>query len=131
MSRSCRLPARPSLRVKANQAVRTYYILPCCLLLLNLCVEIVSYKSRQIPDPLLRTGFIMGMVLFGASLVTYAFAPAVAWLVRSLHQGSRRQAGWLGELGFLLVLGFVVFWLYYLTYIHGPESLLPASWENS
>lgn len=117
--------------MKSNQAIRTYYVLPCCLLLLNLCVEIVSYKSRQIADPWLRTGFIMGMVLFGASFVTYAFAPAVAFLVRSLHQGSKQRGGWLGELLFLAVLGAVVFWLYYQVYIVGPESLLPAEWENS
>lgn len=116
--------------MKSSHAVRTYYVLPCCLLLLNLCVEIVSYKAKLIGDPWLRTGFIMGMVLFGASLVTYAFAPAVATLVRLLHQGSRQRGGWMGEALFLVCLGGVVFWLYYQTYIIGPESLLPAEWEN-
>ena len=116
--------------MKSSQAVRTYYVLPCCLLLLNLCVEIVSYKAKLIDDPWLRTGFIMGMVLFGASLVTYAFAPAVATLVRLLHQGSRQRGGWMGEALFLVCLGGVVFWLYHQTYIMGPESLLPAEWEN-
>lgn len=120
----------PPVSVKSSHAVRTYYVLPCCLLLLNLGVEIVTYKAKGIADPWLRTGFIMGMVLFGASLVTLALAPAVAALVRWMHQGSRQQGGRMGEALFLAVLGAAVFWLYYQTYIVGPESLLPATWEN-
>jgi hypothetical protein len=38
--------------------------------------------------------------------------------------------GELGEVLFLLALGVLVFWLYYLMYIRGPEYLLPASWRN-
>ena len=116
--------------MKSSHVVRTYYVLPCCLLLLNLGVEIITYKAKAIADPWLRTGFIMGMVLFGASLVTFALAPAVATLVRWLHQGSRQQGGRMGEILFLAVLGVAVFWLYYQTYIIGPESLLPDEWRN-
>jgi hypothetical protein len=36
----------------------------------------------------------------------------------------------LGEAGFLLALGAVVFWLYYRMYILGPEHLLPSEWRN-
>ena len=63
--------------MKTSQAVRTYYVLPCCLLLLNLCVGVVSYKSRIIADTFERTAFIMAMVLFGGSLVAFAVAPAI------------------------------------------------------
>ena len=31
--------------MKSSQLVRNYYVLPCCLLLLNLCVELASYKA--------------------------------------------------------------------------------------
>jgi hypothetical protein len=58
--------------MKTSRAVHQFYILPCCLLLLNLAVELVSYKARVIDDVLLRTAAIMGMVLFGASLVGFA-----------------------------------------------------------
>src|SRR5215213_2577032 len=58
-----------AVSMKSSQLVRNYYVLPCCLLLLNLCVELVSYKARMIYDVLLRTGAIMGMVLFGGSIV--------------------------------------------------------------
>lgn len=115
--------------MKSSLSVRNYYVLPCCLLLLNLCVEVVSYKARMIHDVLLRTAAIMGMVLFGSSLVALLMAPAVGLCVDVLHRGSR-QRGELAELFFLLLLGALVFWLYYRVYILGPESVLPAAWHN-
>ena len=38
--------------MKNDGVVRNYYILPCCLLLLNLCVELVSYKGDVVAAPL-------------------------------------------------------------------------------
>ena len=116
--------------MKTGNVVRNYYVIPCCLLLLNLCVEMVSYKARMIDDLLLRTAAIMGMVLFGGSLVMLVAAPAISVMVGSLHRSSRQNAGGLGELFFLLLLGVLVFWLYYRIYIIGPESVLPAVWHN-
>lgn len=116
--------------MKTDRVVRSYYVLPCCLLLLNLCVELVSYKARVFGDPLLRTAAIMGMVLFGGSIVAFLVTPAIEVLVRWMHQGSRRSAGQLGEILFLVLLGVGVFWLYYQVYIVGPESILPVEWRN-
>ena len=98
--------------------------------LLNLCVELVSYKAKIIDDALLRTGAIMAMVLFGGSLVAFLVAPGISALVTGLHRSSRRNWGGLCEFFFLLALGLVVFWLYYRIYIVGPESVLPAAWHN-
>lgn len=117
--------------MKNQSVVRNYYVLPCCLLLLNLCVELVSYKARSFGDPLLRTAAIMGMVLFGGSFVGFVVAPAITAMIGAMHRGSRQQAGEVGGLLFLVVLGVVVFWLYYRIYIVGPESVLPRSWWNS
>ncbi len=116
--------------MKSANLVRNYYVLPCCLLLLNLCVELVSYKARMIDDLMLRTAAIMGMVLFGASFVTLLLAPAISALVGTLHRTSRQNWGGLGEVFFLLALGALIFWLYYRIYIIGPESVLPAEWHN-
>jgi hypothetical protein len=116
--------------MKNQTVVRNYYVLPCCLLLLNLGVEIVNYKTREVGDPLLRTTAIMGVVLFGGSFVGFALAPAIGALVNRLHRGSRAQGGALGEILFLVVLGVVIFWLYYQVYIVGPESVLPQEWCN-
>lgn len=116
--------------VKNSNVVRNFYVLPCCLLLLNLCIELVSYKAKIIDDVLLRTAAIMGMVLFGGSMVAWVAAPAIEALVGWMHRGSRRTWGAVGETLFLLALGAVVFWLYYRIYVIGPESVLPAEWHN-
>ena len=116
--------------MKSTRVVRNYYVLPCCLLLLNLCVEMVSYKAKVLGDPFLRTGAIMGMVLFGGSLVGFVVAPLIGKLVGGMYRGSRQGGGELGEIFFLLLLGAAVFWLYYRIYILGPESVLPAEWHN-
>lgn len=115
--------------MKSAHTVRNYYVLPCCFLLLNLCVELANYKARMIDDAIVRTAAIMGMVLFGASLVGFVVAPAITALVGSLHRTSR-DSGRMGEVLFLLFLGAIVFWLYYRIYILGPESVLPAAWHN-
>ncbi|MBI5690841.1 MAG: hypothetical protein HZC55_12195 [Verrucomicrobia bacterium] len=116
--------------MNGTRIVRTYYVLPCCLLLLNLCVELVSYKARMIADTYLRTAAIMGMALFGASVVSFLLAPAIGIGIGLLHRGSRQGGGGAGEVGFLLLLGVGVFVLYYRVYILGPESVLPLEWHN-
>lgn len=116
--------------MKNQKVVRNYYVLPCCLLLLNLCVELVSYKTRLLGDGLLRTAAIMGVVLFGGSLVGFVVAPAITKLIAALQRRSREGGGRLGEMLFLTALGLLVFWLYYRVYIIGPESVLPPEWRN-
>lgn len=115
--------------MKTARAVQRFYVLPCCLLLLNLAVELVSYKAQVIDDAILRTAAIIAMVLVGGSVVRFVVAPALSFLVGTLH-GSSRQRGELAEIVFLSLLGVVVFWLYYRVYILGPASVLPAAWQN-
>jgi len=116
--------------MRTSATLERYYVLPCCLLLLNLGNEIIAYKARLIDDGLLRTLFIMGFVLFGASLVAFAVAPGLIWLVQSLRRTSRSNAGQLGEGFFLIGLGALIFWLYYRNYLMGTEHILPAAWRN-
>ena len=116
--------------MKTSRALERYYVLPCCLLLLNLCNEVISYKAKLIHDGLLRTLFIMSMVLFGASLVAFAVAPGIIWSVQSLRRTSRSTGGGVGDVLFLTVLGALVFWLYYRNYILGTEYILPTMWHN-
>jgi hypothetical protein len=70
------------------------------------------------------------LVLFGSSLTAFVVAPALTAAVRLLHQSSRRGAGELGEILFFLVLGGVVFWLYYRLSFHGAVSIVPPGWRN-
>lgn len=116
--------------MKKPALIRNYYVLPCCLLLLNLCVELVSYKTRAFGDPLLRTAVIMAMVLFGGSLVAFFLSPAITRVVETMHRTSRKGGGQVGATVFLIVLGVLVFWLYYRVYIIGPQSILPHAWWN-
>jgi hypothetical protein len=115
---------------KSTAAVRNYYVLPCCLLLLNLVNSLVGYKSELIDEPFLRTLAVIFLVLFGSSLVAFVFAPAIGMAVNSLLRGGRRNGGQLGEVLALLVLGAGVFWCYYQLCNHGPSALLPADWRN-
>ena len=92
--------------------------------------ELVAYKARLIADGFLRTLFIMGLVLFGSSLVAFAVAPAVIWVVQVLRRTSRSHAGGLGEVAFLTALGMGVFWLYYRNYVLGTAAIVPPFWRN-
>lgn len=116
--------------MKISATLERYYVLPCCLLLLNLCNEIIAYKAKLIHDGLQRTFFIMGMVLFGASLVAFAIAPGIIWVVHTLRRTSRSAGGGVGEVLFLSGLGAGIFWLYYRNYIFGTDAILPAGWHN-
>jgi hypothetical protein len=116
--------------MKTTATLERYYVLPCCLLLLNLGNEIIGYKARLIHDGALRTLFIMSLVLFGSSLVAFAVAPGIVWSVQSLRRTSRAHAGGLGEVAFLFALGGLIFWLYYRNYVLGTEAILPAAWRN-
>ena len=116
--------------VLPRKVVRHYFILPCCLLLLNLCTAVLSYKAKLITDRLLQTAFVLFMVLIGSSLVAYVLSPAIESLVDSLHQTSRQRGGHAGEAVFLVALGVGIFALYYAVYIHGPQSVLPPAWRN-
>jgi len=116
--------------MKVSAALERHYVLPCCLLLLNLCNEIIAYKARLISDDFLRTLCIMGLVLFGASLVAFVVAPGLVWVVQSMRRTSRTAAGGLGEVAFLFALGGLIFWLYYRNYVIGTHAILPPMWRN-
>ena len=118
------------ISVKTSAALERYYVLPCCLLLLNLCNAIISYKAQLIHDGMLRTLFIMGLVLFGSSVVAFAVAPGLTWMVQSMRRTSRTAAGRIGEVLFLVALGIAIYWLYYREYLIGPGSVLPPAWRN-
>ena len=111
--------------MKKSSVVRNYFILPCCLLLLNVCNSLVSYKAGMIADPFLRTLAIIFFILVGSSMVAFIFSPAIEALVRSLQRTSQKGGGELGQVLFLVLLGVGVFYLYYQLYIHGPEAILP------
>ena len=116
---------------KSSSVVNNYYVLPCCLLLLNLANSLVGYKAELIDEPLLRTRAVIFIVLCGSSLVAYVLAPMIGLAVNSMLRSGRRNGGQLGETLALLLLGGLVFWAYYLLCNHGPAALLPRIWRNA
>ena len=120
--------------MKSNPAVknalRNWFILPSCVLLLNLLNQLVSYKAKLIDDALLRTLVVIALVLFGGTLVGFVAEPAIGALVHRLHRGTRQRWGEFGEIAFVALLGLLIFWLYYRIDAFGPGSLLPAAWRN-
>lgn len=116
--------------MKKPHLVQNYFILPVCLLLLNLVNTIISYKAEMIYDQMLRIAVIMLLVLFGSTVVAFLIAPGLASVVQGLHRSSKQGGGSLGEILFMTILAVAVFWLYYQVYIHGPASILPAEWAN-
>ncbi len=116
---------------KSTSALNNYYVLPCCLLLLNLANSLVGYKAELIDEPLLRTLAVIFIVLCGSSLVAFVLAPMISLAVNSLLRSGRRNGGQLGETFALLLLGGLVFWGYYLLCNHGPAALLPRMWRNA
>lgn len=116
--------------VKKTNVVRHYFILPCCLLLLNVGNSLISYKAGVISDPIFRVLAIIFFILVGSSLVAYVFAPAIEGVVGSLYKTSEKGAGGLGKFIFLVLLGVGVFFVYYQLYLHGPASLLPPLLRN-
>ena len=118
------------MAITKNKVVQNYYVLPCCLLLLNLVNSVITYKSGIIDEPFLRTTVVILLVLFGSSLTAFVVAPALTAAVRLLHQSSRRGAGELGEILFFMVLGGIVFWLYYRMALYGTVSIVPPAWRN-
>ncbi len=120
----------PAMTLSKNKVVHQYYILPCCLLLLNLVNSVISYKAGVIANPFLRTAVVMLLVLFGSSVTAFVVSPALGSAVRWLHQSSRRKAGELGEVVFVVALGAAVFWLYYRLSLHGTVAIVPSMWRN-
>ena len=109
--------------------LRVHYLLPCCLLLLNLVNAFVGYQAERIGDPWVRTLVVMGLVLGGSSLVAFVVSPGLEAFVRWLQRMSRAKAGGVGEAWFLIGLGLVIFWLYFRLVNYGIESLVPTHWR--
>ena len=118
------------MAVSRQTAVRHYYLLPCCLLLLNLVNCVNAYKAGLIANPYVRTAVVILLVLFGSSLMAFVATPALASLLHWLHRSSRRRAGFVGEIVFVAALGLVMFWLYYRLTVHGAAAIVPGVWRN-
>lgn len=112
-----------------TRSLKKYVIFPCCVLIFGVIEEIASYKAALIPDDFTRVGVLMLFFAFGISLIAYVFTPMIEKVFLRLHAVSKFGAGRLGDVLFVLLLLSLVYFLWYVILVHGPEHLLPASWR--
>ena len=114
----------------SRRTQRRYFVLPVCLLMLNVLEELFIYMVPEIvPNPWWRITVIIAMFLVGFAAVGFWIAPAMERWIGRMHSAGRKTAGWLGELLIVVAIGAAMFGIYYLLYIQGPKSLLPAFLE--
>lgn len=118
---------RPKPLHKRN--IKKYFVLPVCILVINIVEEILVYKSNFIADDYLRTAFILLLFIVGIAGVSFLVSPLIVKLLSSVYFKGRKHAGYAGELIILAVTLGGLYYLYFLIYIYGPEYLLPSAWR--
>jgi hypothetical protein len=105
-------------------------ILPLCLLYLNVIQEVMVYKVRELTaNPYLLTGILLAAFALGFTLVGDLLAPWLEGFLETGHKVSKKQGGGGGIVIFYAVMLALVFGVYFVTYIHGPQYLLPPAWR--
>jgi hypothetical protein len=112
-----------------TRSLKKYVIFPCCVLVFGILEEIATYKSVLIPNAYVRVGALMAFFAFGIAVIAYVFTPMIEKFLLRLHAVSKFGAGRLGDLFFVLLLLSLVYFLWYVILIHGPEHLLPVQWR--
>ena len=118
---------RPKALHKKN--IKKYFVLPVCILILNIIEEIIVYKSRVIENEYLKTACILFFFIVGVAIISLALSPLFEKILSSAYFGSRKHAGYLGEFLTLVVTLCVLYIAYYYAYAKGAEYLLPVSWR--
>ncbi len=124
------MPLKRLNKRKRPHTIRKYIILPCCLLAINIFEEVLFYKAQMVGNPYWRTALIIGVFFVIVSIGAFILAPFTEALLQHIYKTSKKEAGLIGETLFLLAVASAFYFLYYMVYIHGPESLLPPAWHN-
>ena len=99
-------------------------------MVMDAVAEVVIYKLSEIGDHFVRVCAIMAMIGFGFGLVSFVLTPWLDKQLRTLHRGTRRGWGILGEVVLFGTIAVGLFALHYQLYVHGPQTLLPPAWRN-
>ena len=124
------MPLKRLNKRKRPHTIRKYIILPCCLLVINVFEEVFFYKAAMVANPFWRTALIIGVFFIIVSIGAFILAPFIDTLLQRIYKTSKKQAGLFGEVLFLLAVAAVFYFLYYMVYVYGPQSLLPPAWHN-
>jgi hypothetical protein len=98
-------------------------------LIFGVIEELATYKSALIPNNFVRVAILMAFFAFGISIIAYVFTPMIEKFFLRLHAVSKFGAGRLGDVFFVLLLLSLVYFLWYVILVHGPENLLPPAWR--
>ncbi|NDV62931.1 hypothetical protein G0Q06_10750 [Puniceicoccales bacterium CK1056] len=112
-----------------KRSLKKYVIFPCCILIFGVIEELATYMSELIPNDHVRVSSLMVFFAFGISIIAYVFTPMIERFFFRLHAVSKFGAGRLGDTFFVLILLSLVYFLWYVVLVHGPENLLPPSWR--
>lgn len=112
-----------------KRSLKKYVIFPCCILIFGVIEELATYKADLIPNDHVRVLALMTFFAFGISIIAYVFTPMIERFFFRVHAVSKFGAGRLGDIFFILLLLGLVYFLWYVVLVHGPENLLPLSWR--
>lgn len=114
----------------ARRRLSGYLVMPTCLLLLNAIEEVVIYKLQNGGiNKLMLTLVLVLMFAIGFSFVGDILVPHIKAFMEKAHHGSRKHTGELGLLAFYATLCGLMFLLYFIIYVKGPQFLLPPTWR--
>ena len=109
---------------------RTMIILPICLLLFNAVEEVVEYKlPRFVPNPYYRTLVLIFLFTAGFAIIGDLVVPWVAGMFDHGHKKSQSQGGKAGVALFYVGAFALVYFVYFIIYIKGPQYILPPFWR--
>jgi len=114
--------------------IRTFLILPICLLILNAIEEVIIYKlqslyKQNLLDKFTLTGILVLMFAAGFSIVGNSLAPRAKKALEKGHKSSKKNAGIIGISIFYGALFTAIFVTYYVIYVLGPEFMLPKEFR--
>jgi len=108
------------------KSVRVFFILPLCLLIMNVVQSLAVYKmERSIMNKYLFAGAMLLMYAVGFTIVGKLFSPWLETLVEKMHFGSKKSGGGFGLFCFYGLAISGLYAVYYFLYVKGPQSLLP------
>ena len=111
--------------------IAKYFVFPITYLILELVEDVLIYKTASMDAGYPRTFTVIGILVFGISIVAFALVPFFQGGLESLRK-SHKKHGPLGEVLFIASVLLAIFYLYHVKSNdpEGIEALLPKIVQN-
>ena len=111
--------------------IAKYLVFPITYLILELVEDVLIYKAVLFKNAWLQTLVVIGILVFGISLVAFALVPFFQGGLDSLRKVNKKH-GALGEFMFTASVLLAIYFLYYIKVSTGGgiEALLPDFFHN-